>query len=115
MKSRVIGVVVAVVAVSLGCTRRDDCVGDASTTAAEIVRSPAPTPAPATATPNVAPELPVAPPSPASPAPASLEGPIPSWVPEAGRLTIVQAPDLARNLGLAPAVAPPVATPDAGP
>lgn len=34
---------------------------------------------------------------------APLEGPVPSWVPDAGRLTIVGAPDLARNLGIAPA------------
>jgi len=113
MRLRAIYVLAAVVAVSLGCTRREEtCVGDASTTAAEIVRSPALPPGTAALVPPSAPAAPMVDERAAARTEdASLEGPVPSWVPDAGRLTIVQAPDLARNLGLV--AAPDAAAPNA--
>src|SRR4051794_567204 len=36
------------------------------------------------------------------PPPAPAPAPLPSWVPASGRLTVVEAPDLAKNLGLVP-------------
>lgn len=113
--------------VSAGCNRRDDTLaGDAGTTAAELPPAGAPAAVPVTvdAGPPAAPSP--RPPPGAAPAPLQrqtppaapaqtvgiVEPPLAPWVPESGRLTIVQAPDLARNLGLLDALDAAGAPPD---
>jgi hypothetical protein len=106
MKQRVIitYALAAVLAASVACSRRNDaCTGDASTTSAQM-------PAPATAAPGqvvvVVPQGAEPPAQAQAPAPAppraapTAEPETPAWVPDSGRLSIIQAPDLARNLGI---------------
>lgn len=99
MTSR-LGFFVAVVAVvAFGCRRAsDERAGDAGTTGALMAAS-ATRPR---ATPSVAssPSAGVMERADAGPVEVEEERAQPSWVPEAGRLTIVEAPDLAENLGL---------------
>src|SRR3954453_3779452 len=89
---------------SVACTRRDDArPGDASTTAADVPAhrvgaSAASRPIAAASSPaaDAAEEIspapkPATPPPPATGTPAPAEAPLPSWVPESGRLTVVQA------------------------
>jgi hypothetical protein len=102
MKAQLILALVLVT--SAACTRRDDTrAGDASTTGAELParqplpRDDVPPPPPATALGNQPATRDAPPPATGTTAPPEV---LPEWVPEAGRLTVVQAPDLARNLGL---------------
>src|SRR4051794_10390812 len=102
---------VVVAGLLVACSRRDDSrAGDATTTAAELPGHVAQSP-PRDVVPDPEPgpgAEPAPSPAPSPPPPASataqrpgiVEPPLPKWVPESGRLTIVQAPDLARNLGL---------------
>jgi hypothetical protein len=100
-----------VLVASVACTRRDDTrAGDASATAAEVPGGAAPlnprdeVPDPSPPALEVQPatrDAPARPPA-VTAAPESL----PAWVPDAGRLTIVEAKDLPRNLGLVDAAAP---------
>lgn len=89
---------VVVTAMSPACSRRQDVGADASTTSAELERPPwtfVPAPAP------------VADASIAQPEQRPLDNaPRPAWVPDAATLTVVEASDLARNLGLEPPAAP---------
>jgi hypothetical protein len=110
-----VAVAAVLVVAAVGCTRRDDALaGDASTTGAVWQRRATPPAEPAPTT--------RVPPSQDRPDPGSATPPadsrLPPWVPESGRLTIIQAPDLARNLGLVDAAAPaapPPPAPPAGP
>src|SRR4051812_33032805 len=119
---------VAAVLVAFGaaaCARRDvPLTSDAGTTAADV-------PARSRMTDDIPPpEPPRAAPTPPPPPVASsdadttivgaptasgivVEPPLAEWVPESGRLTVVHAPDLARNLGIpdASSTAEPVALP----
>ena len=89
------------------CTRRHDACGDASTTSAELAvpvwtAVPQPVPAPASAAAPPPTREPSAEPAPPEERPLAKidNAPRPDWVPDAATLTVVEAPDLRRNLGI---------------
>jgi hypothetical protein len=116
----------AVLVLGEGCKRRDDyaLASDACTTAADIpprtiVVAP---PVAADVRAATAPTATAAPPpstmAPPAAADASVvEAPLAPWAPSSAPLTVVHAPDLARNLGLtdASAPSPPITTPAPAP
>jgi hypothetical protein len=90
---------------ALACTRRDESrVGDASITSAQATVTPSRMHErqnkwePIRMSPAQSDSMTPAPPAPNE---AIKEPPVPSWVPDAGRLTIVQASDRDKNLGIA--------------
>lgn len=99
---RKLGLALLVLAL-FACRRapKHDTVGTTETTGAELThpraREVGETESPRSAEPEPAPEPPAD-----EPAEAAAEAPSPRRAPEAGTLSIIQAPDLAKNLGLDP-------------